>query len=380
MNLKHQLELKDEEQMQESKEKAITTPTSRKNTRSRCECQQHRTRHSKNQSKKTSTLRCTGNAFLKAEFQPIPALIAGCGLQFNAAKVESLTGDVPAYITSTANNMLKQLNQETLLQSSSNLDVDCLAAYNAITDLLNNDQQIIFDFYKNQYSIFIRYSYWKDFPSDVLFYLPIGALENMRPETAGLFKQFIAYYAKTQNICFATNYDYYMDVIDNISNCDEDVDDEEISNEFLEACKLYQANGIALTTFEELKKMSVSYKSLKKAIFANLKEAGDDEKLLNQMLKGIELLKTDSIMNYNVVFEDSVPFADLFTIIWKNDYLTTDVVNYINCSLESTNEFPMPLNNQVITPNCTNVPPKNTYPVEFANWYFDLYDILEKYE
>lgn len=315
------------------------------------------------------------NSFLKTIFQPIPAYLAGCGLSFTLDQIQKLRSNTPAYIVATANNYLKLMGIEKLLQSTGNLDKDCVSVHNTLSKALPLNQSLSFEFYQNQFSICITQSYWSEFPDWELFYLPISGVEEMCPKTANLFKQFISYYAQSQHISFPADHNYFASILN-----DEFVSDDD--NVLIEEVELY-TNGKAGQTFQEIQELHISPDALKAAILANIESSESDKELLNLMIEGIDLLRTDSMFNYSRQYETEDyygEFINLFAIVWKIDEVVNYAVEYANSDLQELPIFPMAECFRGLTPTDKELFQKSTFPVDFSEWWYKFNEILSNYE
>ena len=365
--------------MQTTETTLAISSTYRRNPKSRSKSISNQPRCAKHRPKGTPAIPCARNAFLKTVFQPIPAYLAGCGIQFSTEEIKGLTDKTPTYIVESANNCLQKLGSSIRLQSTSNLDHDCFIVQKALSEKLSEGQAVKFGFQKGKFSLSIKHTYWEDFPQYDLFYLSIGKLEKMCSVTADLFKQFVSYYAKSQNICYATDYGYYVYKLEYLEQYY--YDDDVSMNEYEEACKVYEDEGVAFKTFAELKKMSVSSVELRSAIQAAYKDTSNvDDELMTLMLQGIDLFETDSIANYSTFVEGDIPFIHLFAIMWKEDVLMEDAIENLNVRIEDSNEFPMPKYLQFVTPDSLEPLFKTQFPVEFAKWWNKFYHLLKYYE
>lgn len=331
--------------------------------------------HSTKRSTASASRPAPRNGFLKTVIQSIPASRAGCGLIFQPHEIQNLRSNTPAYIIATANNYLKLRGINKCLKSTGNLDEDCVSVYSTLAEILPDVQDLSFEFYKSQYSICITHSFWGDFTNGEVFFLPIGGIEKMSPPIADLFKQFISYYAKSQEIYFPAEQSYFSPVINDVSMLDED-------NEYESEIELY-TNGIAGQTFKQIQELQVNPDALKIAIYTCIDSSQSDRELLNLMIEGVNLLRTDSICNYSRQYDTDdyyCDFSSLFAIVWAADFLVESATHAAKSDMWESEFFPIPTYFQSLTPTDKELPKKKkTYPVDFSNWYSKFNNKLSDY-
>lgn len=311
--------------------------------------------------------------FLKTVIKPFPAYSVGFGFDFDTDEIKQLCGREPTYIIATANNYLKLLGSKKQLQSTGNLAYDCVAASSALSTELPENQFIDFCFFKGQFSLCIYTDYSGSFPDYFLFYLPIAIVNDMPFALAALFKQFISSYVNSQSISLPDEHYHFSMMLDTEFYGEQDY----ICDDLNEVVELY-TKGKASKVFDEIRSIHVNADTLRESIIAYQPHVEDKyRQLLNLMIQGIDLFKGHNICEYAYyTLGDECLFPTLFAIIWEDDLLVQNVVEMVNFEFNECENQPIPYSWKALTPNDTEILIRDNYPIDFANWWMKMYNVI----
>lgn len=333
----------------------------------------HPKRSGRRSKKAPASLRVSGNGFLKQCFQSIPAYEIGYGLQFTKEEECKITGDISGYLVRSANACLEILQTGKSISSSGQLDKDCYTIHKVLKGHLPENMEMEFDFYKDQFSIFLQMPYKGSFPDYAFFFLPIAGVDKMGEALAAVFKKFVSYLSSTQKIPFPYTHWDFSALLEEWEPIDEE---EDIDEELMDIAIEYKEGHIR-DVMQEINGMDVSKEELLEELGqVDLLESYDLD-LVDLMIEGINLMSTDCIMVYDC--QDKNEFNRLFCLIWRDDRFVEAVSESMNTDLQEV-EYTGPYMRSNVTPESRELIKETTYPTDFSDWWMRIFRVLERYE
>lgn len=323
--------------------------------------------------KAPATGRMPRNGFLKQSFRSIPAYEIGYGLLFTKDEESKITGDTPGYLVHSANACLEILQTGKSISSSGQLDKDCYTIHKELKGYLPENMEMEFDFYKEQFSIFLQMPYRGKFPDYVFFFLPIAGVDKMGEALAAVFKKFVSYLSSTQKIPFPYTHWDFSALLEEWEPIDEE---EDIDEELMDIAIEYKEGHIR-DVMQEINGMVVSKEELLEELGqVDLLESYDLD-LVDLMIEGVNLMSTDCIMDYDC--QDKNEFNRLFCLIWRDDRFVEAVSENMNTDLQEV-EYTGPYMRSNMTPESRELIKETTYPTDFSDWWMRIFRVLERYE
>lgn len=331
----------------------------------------------------------TRNDFLKQTFVPVKAYEVGRGLKIPSEYKDMDRSAAADYLYRSVKCYFELLGKELKFVPSGSLDKDCYTLYFLLKETLPDHTEGYFDFCDGKFSVVLQAGY-EDFPSCLLFYLPIGGVEKMSPVLVPLFMEFVSFYMDSQGISYPANhYDFSYILEDEFfdeeeERCVDDSGDEErVPGENYEFHKLLMRyrEGDIHSWFCKIMETPYCIKELKRKLVSLDGLKMDEANLVQVMLDGLDLLCRDRILNYGreTIQDNELYFPRLFTICWHNDGVVEYATDCLNTDMQELVDLG-PTQFFYLTPDMQTIPEKSTYPLEFADWYRRLFEILERYE
>lgn len=333
-------------------------------------------RSGRRKKKGSSPIRLPRCNFLNTVFAPIPAHTKDCCLILSADERKNIKKNDAGYIIRSANNILKQISSSTLLEDTGNLEKNCLAVHQTLTNELPDDIKFKIDFHKKQFSI-ILYKAAPIAKEFTLFFLPIAKVSTMDSTMGTLFKQFISFLSKSQGFDFPDTHSDFAYALE-YSNEDEEYEEDE-ENIMIATIKQYN-NGEPKKVFDEIKRMSVNPLTLRADILEHRKTAdAGQQDLIDLLVEGIDILRTGDLRKYN-----PSPYTDYYNdflrtcaITWEIDCISDYVTELINSDLQEEIINPYPYYHKAITPKSKTLFTENSFTINLTTWLLKLTEELE---
>lgn len=310
------------------------------------------------------------------------------------------------FMYDTMSNYLGLLKKKFEYQLTGNFRIDICSLYSEFISYLQKetyaDINLANEWDENSLELYL-YHYPNAFRDEFVF-LPISIVEKMPEYLGTLFLDFVGFYYKTQQVSIPEENDYFSYVIDfeaeeagetaNDSHCE--LSDEERSEykEFAECALNYQNGGRYYPYFEHI----INYVPDKNALMEHLKKAkylhdGNNLKLIECLIKGVELCSKDCIMRYNYVegkddkilldiYQDEIEPVELdalFLIIWDEmDPVVNHAMDYINSMISEGGSSGV-CQHLKLTKETDTIFKQSMFPVELNKWFSELIGIINTY-
>lgn len=335
--------------------------------------------------KNTSSIFSSGNDFLNERFAGISNVPKDS--EINNFLIEESRD----YLFLCFSNYLSLFDIKFDVEKTDNYLRDINEGYNRFCQFLPDEIYVNLDLYENGGMLYPTIYHFSKAFRDRFIFFPISVIEKMERKIADVFCHFISFLAKSQHIHFPEDHEDFSwvlgDVIEEQSEYDPEGD-----NSLVETGKDYN-NGNIRFYLNEIKKTITTPDIIINRCYELLTEVEEqNKKLLDIIIQGIELLKSDCIMNYDYNPEysddclglcyDDVPPVDIhrtWCIVWKhNDAVSDYVCECINQEFYNT-YCPGFIQYLQLKPDTSELFQISDYPKKLEEWYDKIFDIITEY-
>jgi len=327
-----------------------------------------------------------GSSILNYEFDSILSVNAGFSLGFE----EDISFVLHDQLFRSVENYLRLMGKKLEYKMTDSFETDCFYLYNILKKELPDGIDLNFSAKNSNLQIEV-YKPISSFPDFILFYYPVGMVKSMDKQLADIFIKFTAFYAGSQRISFPEDnqdFGYYLSEYGEI--LEEEIESEECDIEradYLRSIIDSYNEGEANYYFGLVRSLEYDADELLVELEELLKSDTNNSELIQIMIDGVNLLRTDCIMDYEYEpntesddFDGFVNFERLFCMIWLDDVLceyATEMFNTDAMELECLGPYQV----LTLTPNTAElIMTENSYPEKYANWHSDFYNKLMSYE
>jgi hypothetical protein len=335
--------------------------------------------------KKTPSFLLPGNDFLKETFRGIP-------LESEEADMISFVEEESRdYLFLCFGNYLSLMGKSFDTPKTDNYRADINRAYDEFASKMNRRVGVNLDMSQPDGMLSVTLYYTHEAFDSAFGWLPISAIYRMPEDMADAFTHFVSYVANSQGIYFPEQHPDFEWILGEELEMRKDEDIEDFTL-FIDVANDYNHGYIK----EALDRIKGTYTApsviIEKCNSLLPLCTGKNKELLDIMVKGVGILKKDSIMsfNYDPDYTDSRVYPDydgvppidverLFCIVWdRRDDIVTYADECINQELYNT-YCPGFVQYMALEPDAKELFRPSPYPGILENWFYSLIDILEEY-